>query len=136
MSHRFLVSVIEDDNSLRAAIVGLLESLGHGARGFPSAEAFLADDEAVLSTCIITDIQMSGLSGIDLKLALAASGVRAPVIMITARTEEDLLRRALASGAFCLLRKPFTPDALIYCVERALRASREPDLQSGPASLA
>lgn len=121
MSDHPLISVVEDDDSLREAVVGLVESLGHSAQGFPSAEAFLAAGAADVSACVITDIQMPGLSGIDLKLALVASGVSVPVIMITARPEESLHQRARASGAFCLLRKPFTPDALIDCVERALQ---------------
>lgn len=115
-----LISVVEDDDSLREAMVGLVESLGHQALGFDSAEAFLAGDASLRTACVITDIQMPGLSGIDLKLTLAAAGNPVPVIMVTARPEESLHERARASGAFCLLRKPFTPDALVDCVERAL----------------
>ena len=116
-----LISVVEDDQSLRDAMVGLVQSLGHDAKGYASAEAFLAAGVAAASACVITDIQMPGISGIDLKLALVEAGLAVPVIMVTARPEEALHERARQSGAFCLLRKPFTPDALIECLERALR---------------
>lgn len=114
------VSIVEDDESLRLALVGLVRSLGHAAHGFESAEAFLESPSPALSDCVITDIQMPGLSGIDLKLALAGVGNHIPVIMITARTEAALHERAMASGAICLLKKPFEPDSLIGCLEKAL----------------
>jgi FixJ family two-component response regulator len=100
--------------------VGLVRSLGHQASGFASAEDFLAADQAGRSAAIVTDIQMPGLSGIELKERLSASGCAAPVIMITARSEAGLQERALASGALCVLKKPFAAEALIECLERAL----------------
>lgn len=120
MADEKLISIIDDDASLRTALVGLVRSLGYRASGFASAEAFLAAGEAPHSACVVTDIQMPGLSGIDLKHKLVADGCAAPVIMITARTEADLHERARASGAHCVLKKPFAPDALIDCLERAL----------------
>jgi FixJ family two-component response regulator len=116
-----LISIVEDDESLRQAMVGLVRSLGYRASPHPSAEAFLAAEEAGQSACIITDIQMPGLSGIELKQRLSASGADLPVIMVTARTEDALHERARASGALCVLKKPFTAEALIACVERALK---------------
>lgn len=115
-----LISIIDDDESLRAALVGLVRSLGYRANGFANAEDFLADESPRLSDAIVTDIQMPGLSGIDLKGRLSAQGCAAPVIMITARTEPGLQERAFASGAFCVLKKPFAAEALIDCLERAL----------------
>lgn len=117
-----LISIVEDDESLRLAVVGLVRSLGYRTLAFGSAEAFLAADEARTSNCVVTDIQMPGISGIELKQKLAAEGVAVPVIMVTARTEPALHERAMASGAFCLLKKPFTADALIACLDRALAA--------------
>lgn len=114
-----LISVVEDDASLRDAVVELVESLGYRARGHDSAETFLSEGD-LASDCIITDIQMPGLSGIDLKRRLDALGATAPVIMVTARTEAPLLARARESGPLCLLQKPFTDDALIACLKRAL----------------
>ena len=115
-----LISIIDDDDSLRAALVGLVRSLGYRASGFANAEDFLAADQANASAAIVTDIQMPGLSGIELKERLAADGCAAPVIMITARSEPGLQERAFASGALCVLKKPFAAEALIDCLERAL----------------
>ena len=118
LSAQPLIAIIDDDASLRLALAGLVRSLGYRARDHASAEDFLAanDDPA----CIVTDIQMPGLSGIELKDRLTETGRETPVIMITARDDEALHARARAAGAFCLLRKPFTGDALIECLEKAL----------------
>jgi len=115
-----LISIIDDDDSLRSALVGLVRSLGYSASGYANAEDFLAADRANASAAIVTDIQMPGLSGIELKERLTAEGCIAPVIMITARGEDGLRERAFASGALCVLKKPFAPEALIDCLERAL----------------
>lgn len=72
--------------------------------------------------CVITDIHMPGISGFDLKRLLVARGSATPVIMVTARAEPGLEVKAAASGAVCLLRKPFETDALIACLDRAARA--------------
>jgi FixJ family two-component response regulator len=121
-----MISVIDDDDSLRSALVGLVRSLGYNARGFGSAEEFLQADEMRTFSCIITDIQMPGMSGLELKRHLTAEHVRAPVIMITARPEADLEAKAMASGAICFLRKPFDANALIDCVEKALELGTKP----------
>lgn len=120
MSNDLLVSVIDDDASLRRAIVSLVRSLGYSANGHASADEFLATGECDRASCIITDIQMPGTSGIDLKQILDDRNAKIPVIMITARTEEALLDRARASGAMCLLRKPFEADMLAECLGKAL----------------
>lgn len=120
MSDQPLISIVDDDDSLRQALIGLVRSLGYQAAGFASAEDFLASDESAQSQCVITDIQMPGLSGIELKQALVERGCPSPVIMITARTETTLHERAFANGAFCLLQKPFAAEPLIECLEKAL----------------
>lgn len=119
MSAAPLISVIDDDASLRNALVGLVRSLGFDARGFGSAEEFL-NTEVCSFSCIISDIQMPGMSGIELKRHLAASDCTVPVIMITGREERGLAEDALASGALCLLTKPFDASALIERVEEAV----------------
>jgi len=126
VSQQPLISIIDDDDSLRTALVGLVRSLGYRALGFANAESFLADDLAGGSDCIVTDIQMPGLSGIELKEQLAREGRAAPVIMITARTEAGLRERAFASGALCVLKKPFAAEALIDCLGRALAGRTHP----------
>lgn len=120
MDKSSLISIIDDDDSLRSALVGLVRSLGYEASGFANAEDFLAAGQAGRSAAIVTDIQMPGLSGIELKERLTADGCVAPVIMITARAEQGLQERAFASGALCVLKKPFAAEALIDCLERAL----------------
>jgi FixJ family two-component response regulator len=97
----------------------MLGSLGYGVRDFGSAEEFIAVHGEGPFDCIITDIHMPGMSGLDLKRVLAARDSRVPVIMITARAEPELEARAVASGAVCLLRKPFETEALIGHLERA-----------------
>ena len=120
MSDQTLISIIDDDESLCAAVAGLLRSYGYEALSFPSAEAFLAWDGLGECRCVITDVHMPGMSGIELKHALVARKNEVPVIMITARNDPGVESRALASGAVCLLKKPFEPDVLMECICQAL----------------
>ena len=113
-----LISIIDDDDSLRTALIGLVRSMGFEASGFASAEAFLATD--MRAACIVTDVQMPGLSGIELKAELIRRGVGTPVIMITARTDPGLEQRARAEGAACFLKKPFDAADLVRCIETAI----------------
>jgi FixJ family two-component response regulator len=121
VSRKLLVAVIDDDDPFRTALVEMLGSLGYGVRDFASAEEFVAVNGDGSFDCIITDIHMPGMSGLDLKRLLMARDSRVPVIMITARAEPELEARATASGAVCLLRKPFKTEALIGCLERAAK---------------
>lgn len=121
MSGNFLISVIDDDDSFRSALVEALRSLDYDARGFESAEGFIAADGKRACDCVITDIHMPGMSGLDLKQLLAARGATTPVILITARAEPGLEAQAAGAGAVCLLRKPFVTDDLIDCLERVLQ---------------
>jgi FixJ family two-component response regulator len=116
-----LISIIDDDQSMLSAVVGLVRSAGYDARGFASAEEFLGSGMFPSFACIITDVQMPGMSGIALKQHLAACRFSTPVIMITARHDPGLEEKALAGGAVCFLRKPFAGDTLIGCIERALK---------------
>jgi FixJ family two-component response regulator len=120
VSREPLIAVIDDDEPFRLALVDSLCSLGYRARGFASAEEFFAASGEISCDCVITDIHMPGMSGFDLKRLLMDRAWRVPVIMITARGEPGLEARAAASGAVCLLRKPFGADALIGCLEKAL----------------
>jgi FixJ family two-component response regulator len=117
-----LIAVIDDDAPFRAALVEALFSLEYEARGYASAEEFITVNQQVTCSCVITDIHMPGMSGLDLKRLLTRLGSAVPVIMITARTEPDLDSRAAASGAVCLLRKPFEISALLKCLKKALDA--------------
>ena len=107
---------------MRLALLALVRSMGFRSVAFGSAEDFLAWPEIAGTNCLVTDIQMPGLSGIELKRKLTERGISLPVIMITARTESGLQEKALASGALFVLRKPFEPDVLTQCIEQALAA--------------
>jgi FixJ family two-component response regulator len=115
-----MISVIDDDEPTRRALVDLMRAKGFNANCYASAEDFLRADARRYSRCIITDIQMPGLSGIDLKRRLNAEAVRTPVIMITARLERRFKQEAANCGAFCFLAKPFAISDLFDCVNRAL----------------
>ncbi len=121
MSIKHHIGVVDDDDPFRIALVDLLSSLGYGAQGYASADEFVAAGGERSCDCVVTDIHMPGLSGIDLKLLLTARGSKVPVIMITARADAGLESRARASGAVCLLRKPFKSAALTHCLELALK---------------
>jgi FixJ family two-component response regulator len=115
-----IISIIDDDVATRLALAALMRAKGFDAKAYQSAEDFLQAGAQETSQCIITDIQMPGLSGIELKQRLNERKCAIPVIMITARAEKRLHALAIESGAFCLLRKPFRSHALLECVERAL----------------
>ncbi len=115
-----LVAVIDDDEPFRTALIESLDSLGYRARGFSSAEEFVADDGESSCDCIITDIHMSGMSGFELKRLLASHDSKIPVIMLTARVDPGLEAKATVVGGVRLLRKPFETNTLIDCIDRAL----------------
>jgi FixJ family two-component response regulator len=117
----FLISVIDDDESFRTALVGLLRMLGYEARGFASAVEFINKGGEGSCDCIITDLNMPRMSGLDLIQLLIARGSTVPVIMVTGLSEPGLEAKAAASGAVCLLMKPFEEDALITSLETALK---------------
>ena len=115
-----LISIVDDDPSMRAALADLIRSFGHDVREFASAEEFLASGELDRFSLAITDIHMPGMNGFELKYQLGLRHCAVPVIMITARTEPDLEKKAMSSGAACFLRKPFPAETLMDCLEKAL----------------
>lgn len=116
------IAIIDDDESMRKALMALVRSAGFQGHDFSSAVAFLASGTVQSVACIVTDIQMPGMTGIELKERLTASQLPVPVIMITARHDSSLEEAAKASGAACFLRKPFEADTLIRCIEDALKS--------------
>jgi len=120
MAAAHLISIVDDDPSMREALAGLVRSFGHDVRAFASAEELLASNELDRFSCTITDIQMPGMNGFELKRQLSQRNGSVPVIMITARTEPDLEDQARLSGAACFLRKPFEAETLASCLEKAL----------------
>jgi FixJ family two-component response regulator len=119
-----VISVIDDDASVRTATTNLLSSHGYQVDTFASAEAFLQSARLNDSSCVIADVQMPAMSGLDLLNHMRAQGYAAPFILITAFPEESVRDRALKAGAICFLAKPFAGPALISCLEAALNQRR------------
>src|ERR1700730_4672584 len=120
-----MISIIDDDESVRQATSGLLRSLGYQADAFESAEAFLCSSRMNDTSCVITDVEMPGLSGLELQRLLQARGDPTPVIFISAMPEERMRARVLNAGAIGFLRKPFREESLIYHIEAALRSHKQ-----------
>jgi FixJ family two-component response regulator len=116
-----IVSIVDDDSSVRAATDNLVRSLGYVVHTFASAEEFLASPHLNDTSCVIADVQMPAMSGLELQACLLAQGCRVPFIFITAFALEDARVRALKAGAICFLAKPFSGEALINCLETALQ---------------
>ena len=123
MPHTPVIAIVDDDASFRYATLSFVRSLGYSAAAFPSADAFLHSNTIEKTDCLITDVQMPGMSGIELQNHLRAQGNRVPVIFVTAFPETEARGRALRAGAVGFLGKPFGDENLISCLNRAL-ASR------------
>ncbi len=120
MASKRVISIIDDDASVREATARLVRSLGHAAAVFSSAEQYLESPEAHDSACLITDLHMPGMSGAELQHRLNADGRRTPMIFMTAYFEEKVRDRVLDAGASGFLRKPFDDESLIACLDKAL----------------
>ena len=114
------VAIVDDDELMRGALQGLLRSAGFEARTFASAEEFLESGEPLRFGCLIADIRMPGMSGLDLQTALKADGIAPPIIFITAHGDERMRMQALRSGAVEFLAKPFDDEVLLETVRAAL----------------
>jgi CheY-like chemotaxis protein len=119
-----LIAIVDDDEPVRVSLLGLIRSLGYTACSFASAQAFLVSAERDKVACIVTDLQMPGMSGLDLQKALKALGCGPPVIIITAFPDERLKHEALADGAFSFLSKPFQSQDLARVLSSACSSRR------------
>jgi FixJ family two-component response regulator len=119
-----MISIVDDDKSVREAVNTLIRSLGYTTATFTSAEEFLDSGCLCDTSCLITDLQMPGMSGVDLQRHLAANGHCTPVILVTAHPEQSVRKRALDAGAIGFLSKPFSEESLIACLNKALDHSR------------
>jgi FixJ family two-component response regulator len=117
-TQRKLVVVVDDDPSMLRGVKRLLTAKGFDTRVFPSAEAFLASSIRHGADCLVLDIHLGGMSGIELRRRLADSGCMVPVIFMTAFDDESTRREALAAGCVAYLHKPFPADLLIGAIER------------------
>ena len=115
-----VISIIDDDASVRLATNRLVRSLGYITHAFASADEFLRSPQVNATSCVIADIHMPGMDGVQLQRHLRAQGSRLPIIFITAFPDESIRARALEGGAVCFLAKPFDATTLIKCLDVAL----------------
>jgi FixJ family two-component response regulator len=115
-----LISIVDDDESMREAVKGLMKSWGYTAEAFASAEQFLSSREVLHTSCLIVDVMMPGMTGIELHRHLVASGKTIPTILITAHPDDSMRVRALADGIIGYLSKPFREDELMACIHSSL----------------
>ena len=118
-----MISIVDDDDAVRNATRTLIRSLGYHVATFASAEEFLKSEQLHQTDCLISDVQMPGLSGIELQERLNANGHRIPMIFITAFPDDHVRDRAMRAGAVSFLSKPFNDANLIVCIDRALKAA-------------
>ncbi len=115
-----LIYIVDDDASLRRSLKNLLTSVGFRVETFESAEAFVESVRRDSIGCVVLDLRMGGMSGLDLLRHLAATGSRIPVIMLTAHGDDEMRRRSLQAGAVAFLEKPVQGAALLDAVRTAL----------------
>jgi FixJ family two-component response regulator len=117
-----LISVVDDDESMREAIKGLMKSLGYTSQAFASAEEFLNSRQLLRTSCLIADVQMPGMTGLELHRHLVASGKSVPTILITAFPDDSARDRALGDGVVCYLSKPFDENELLACIRSSVNS--------------
>ena len=121
--HTVPISIVDDDESVRAATGSLVRSLGFKAHTFASANEFLRSRHVDETSCLIADVKMPGINGIELQGLVHAGGRRTPIIFITAFPEERIRVRAMRAGAIGFLSKPFDATALIKCLDLAFQTN-------------
>jgi FixJ family two-component response regulator len=119
-----VISIIDDDPSIRAWLNNLVRSLGYVVCSFASAEGFLQSAQLHNTWCVIADVRMPVMTGVELQSHLRGQGYRVPFIFITAAPEDSVRRRAFSDGALCFLTKPFDEDTLISCLNKAVEQRR------------
>jgi FixJ family two-component response regulator len=115
-----LISVVDDDDSVRESLQGLIRSVGFAVQVFASAEEFLQSDHLSQTHCLILDVRMPGMNGLELQRELADTHCEIPVIFITAHGNENARTQALKNGAVDYLCKPFSEDALLNAIRATL----------------
>jgi len=116
-----MIAIVDDDASVREATKSLVRSLGYEAATFCSAEEFLGSAQLNTAACLITDVRMPGMSGVELQDRLIAEGHCLPTVFISAFSDERVKQKVLESGALGYLRKPFDESRLIACIDTALK---------------
>jgi FixJ family two-component response regulator len=115
-----LIAIVDDDESVQSALQDLLEAVGLTTRSFGSAEEFLESGQYRDAACLVVDIRMPGMSGLELQAKLKAERSRVPIIFITAHGDEKMRLQAMRAGAVDFLTKPFDQDVLLDCIRAAL----------------
>ena len=124
LSKKYLIAIVDDDESVRQALTALVRSLGYGAIAFAGAEQLLESSRRDEISCLISDVQMPGMNGLELCGRLAADKKSIPTILITAYPSERTHQRAREAGVNGYLTKPFSEDDLITCLHSALGLRR------------
>ena len=119
-----VISIIDDDESIRVALNNLVSSFGYAVYAFASAEAFLQSAQLLHTSCVIADVRMPEMSGVELQSHLRNQGNQVPFIFMTAVPEERIRRQALSEGAICFMAKPFDESTLISCLDTAVERHR------------
>ena len=121
---RNLISIVDDDESVRRTTKLLVESFGYRAAVFESAENFLKSDQRYDTSCLVVDVQMPGMNGLQLQSQLAAGGYSIPTIFITAYADKEPRRQAMEAGAVAFLAKPFSDEQLLKSIRSALQRDK------------
>ena len=116
-----LITIVDDDDALRHSLDDLLQSVGFRVQGFASAEAFLQAHHAPETACLILDVRLPGMHGLELQRQLVAAHWGMPIIFVTAYADDDVRVRALAAGAVAFLYKPCPEEDLLHAIEVALK---------------
>jgi FixJ family two-component response regulator len=124
MPQRTLISIVEDDQPFRESMRKLVRSLGYAVEAFPSAAEFLASPLLATTACLVADVQMPGMTGIELHRNLVDGGYAIPTILVTAYPDETVRRRLLKNGVVCYLSKPVDDEHLEQCPRSALQSGK------------
>ena len=124
MPRTAIIAIVDDDHSVREALASLVRSLGYAAIAFACAEDLLKSKRRRGVSCLIADVQMPGMTGLELYQQLSAFGNRVPTILITAYPDDSVRERALTAGVIGYLNKPFKEDDLLACIRSALADPR------------
>jgi len=130
MAKRTLISIVEDNQLFRESMRKLMTSLGYTVEAFPSAADFLASPLLTSTACLVTDVQMPGMTGVELHKHLVEAGHAIPTILVTAYPNEVARNRALKDGVVCYLPKPVDDDHLKRCLRSALQSGKPAEQNS------
>ena len=123
MSGAPVIAIVDDDDALRSSLDDLIRSIGFQTQNFPSAEAFLSSNQARDTACLILDVRMPGMSGLDLQHQIVAANWQTPIIFVTSHADDLARARALEAGAVAFLYKPFHEEELLKAIDAALKRS-------------